>query len=495
MENKTDNTTVRFLSKSKYLRGRQCIKNLYLDRHHNDLRDEIGEAQQAIFSMGHTVGAYAQQLFPGGVDACNGDFRNIKGAVQQTKVLIENGTEVIYEAAFEYRGNICYLDILVKKEGKWFAYEVKGSTSVKKYYYDDTSFQYYVITNSGLPLDDISIIHVNSKYVRKGDIDIRALFSITTVHKEVITRQQEVARNIEEFGKVMNSTAIPDIQIGEHCSDPYNCDFQGHCWKTVPAYSIFNISNLGWKKKMELYHRGILEIKDVPDDFPLSDKQRFQVIAEKTGKGIIDKKAIRFFMEQLQYPLFYLDFETHGSPVPLYDNASPYEQIPFQYSLHIQRAKGAEPEHREFLGTPPEDPRPELIRQLVSELENEGSIIVYNQGFEVNKLKKMAGIYPQYAPAIDKIINRIVDLIVPFRSKSIYLPAMKGSYSIKEVLPALVPKLSYKELDISEGGMASRGYDQLFEITDAEKTEKIRKDLLAYCRLDTLGMVEIIGEF
>ena len=481
------------LSKSTYLRGMQCIKSLYFNKFHPELKDEIGDAQQAIFDKGHLIGEYAWKLFPGGRDASEGEPFEVEKSLQRTQELIEEGQEVIYEAAFEFEGVLCYMDILLKDGAGWKAYEVKGSTNIKNYHIDDTALQYYVITHSGIDLKDISVVCLNNRYVRQGEIEAEKLFKIESVLEKIGKKQKEVAENIQRFKDVLSSGSVPDMDIGPYCSDPYACDFRGHCWKHIPENTVFDINKLAGKKKFELYRQGILTFEDINrEKVPLNPNQHMQVDASLKGTITKNKTALLEFLNKLNYPLYFLDFETFQPAVPLYDQSRPYQQIPFQYSLHVQMAPGAEVRHYEFLADGDADPRIPFIQQLIKDLKEEGDIVVYNQAFENGRLKEIARDFPEFAEEIKKISPRIVDLMKPFRSKHYYLPQMQGSYSIKKVLPALVPGLNYDELEISEGGAASRGFEGLMYAKDPVEKEKLRNNLLEYCKLDTLAMVRIL---
>ncbi len=481
------------LSKSNYLKGDQCEKALFLHLNHPELKDEISEAQQALFNTGHNIGNLSQQLFPGGIDASRQDFFNFQAAVKYTSELIDQGQDVIYEAAFSVNNCLCYLDILVKKNGKWYAYEVKASTSVKDYHYKDSAFQYYVITNSGLPLEDISMVYLNNQYFRQGELELDKLFAITSVVEQAKAMQPVIKQKSKALLSLMNGKILPIVDIGPHCSDPFGCDFHGHCWKHVPEYSVFNISRLSGENKFDLYQKGILELKDIPLSYPLNTNQWLQVNADLNNTTIRNQPALDAFKSTLNYPIYFLDFETFQPPVPLYDNTKPYQILPFQYSLHIKRSAKAPLEHREYLGTPPEDPRPGFIEQLIKDLGSSGSIVVYNKGFEGGRLRALAMNYPENNEVIQAMLSRIVDLMEPFRKRDLYTPDMRGKYSIKNVLPALVPQLSYGDLNIQEGGMASLTYFSLYDDNDEQSVTKKRKGLIEYCKMDTLAMVEILG--
>lgn len=497
------------ISKSSFLKGLQCHKALHLKFYHPELADEISDMQQAIFQSGTDVGMLAQQLFPGGINPSPDLPKNYQKSIEDTRELIQKKQPVIYEAGFENDGLVCFMDILVFKNDKWHAFEVKSSTGIKEVNLWDTAFQYYVMTKCGLDIADISLVYINNQYVRQGEIDVQQLFVQESVLKNILPLQTSVIQQIATQQQMLINNNTPNIDIGEYCDKPYLCEFHGHCWQHIPDYSIFNIGNLRTTKKFELYHQGVVNITDIPANFPLNSNQWLQVNAEIHQKPLINKTAISDYLSKLEYPLYFLDFETFGTPVPLFDGARPYQQIPFQYSLHTQTTPDRTVEHKEFLADNKGDPRLPFIKQLISDLGEKGHIIVYNQGFESARLRELSvfllnshpgpatGGDPGSTPeaminAINHILTRITDLMLPFQQKWVYTPEMKGSYSIKHVLPALVPELSYKTLGIQEGGSASRAFIELYgDVSDGERTET-RKNLLEYCKMDTLAMVEIL---
>ncbi len=346
-----------------------------------------------------------------------------------------------------------------------------------------------------LTLKDISIVYINNQYVKNGDIDVQQLFAIESVYDRVQEVLPTIPDQIERLKQVIKQDSVPNIDIGPHCFDPYNCDFMGHCWQHIPEYSIFDISNLRANKKFELYENGILTFDQIdPDDNPLNGNQLLQVSSELNNTTHIDKENISGFLNALNYPLYFLDFETIASAVPIYDGSRPYQQLVFQYSLHIQREKGGEFEHLEYLAEagPDMDPRKGFVEQIIKDCGTVGDILVYNLGFEKGKLNDLITQYPHYENEISGIIARLKDLMIPFQKKWYYTPAMKGSYSIKAVLPALVPELSYQDLEISEGGTASNTFYQMVTGEFQGDIEQTRKDLLEYCKLDTYAMVKIL---
>jgi Domain of unknown function(DUF2779) len=490
------------LSKSSFIKGLQCEKHLYLYKYHYDEMDEFSEMQKAIFQRGTDVGVFAQKLFPNGMVATEGSPPNYKNGLKKTSDLIKQGGKIIYEAAFQFNDVLSIADIIVKYEDglsrrsaakpEWNVYEVKSSTSISETYLNDAALQYYVISNSGIEINNFSIIHINNQYIRKGELDINELFTIESVLEYILPLQDFVKVNVERLKKVISKKIMPEIDIGKHCHLPYTCSFFNYCRKHIPEDSIFDFSGMHLKKKYELYRDGIIKLDDVPDDYSLNKNNGIQLDVYKSGEPLIDKDAIENFLSDLNYPLFFMDFETFQPPVPLYDNSKAYQQIPFQYSIHLKEKKDGELKHFEFLAEPGEDPRVKFIEGLLKDTKGKGDIVVYNKAFEITRLKEISRDFPEYSDVIEKLILRIKDLMIPFQRKYYYAPEMIGSYSIKAVLPSLVPELSYDELKINEGGLASIAFESLQAETDLMIIAETREQLLEYCKLDTLAMVRIL---
>ena len=481
------------LSKSTYIAGLQCEKKLFLQKHRRDLIPPIAAAQQFVFDQGSRVGELAQQLFLGGVDATPESYYDFRPAIEQTRKWMEEGKTVIYEAAFQFDRVLAAVDILVRDGNGWKAFEVKSSTEVKEVHRNDAAIQYYIMTQLGIAIHDISIVYINNQYVREGEVDIQQLFVTESVLEDVLQRQAMIPAKVAELKAVLEGKQEPVVDIGPQCDDPYECDLKHYCWAHVPDYSVFNINRLGSVYKWELYKNGVLKVDDVPETFSLGQNQRMQVDAQKSGEVTIDHAEIKSFLNDLNYPLYFLDFETFSTSVPIIDGTRPYQQLVFQYSLHIQNEPSGELIHKEYLAIPSSgDYLPDLIQTMIADCSTSGDIIVYNQGFESGKIKDMASMYPRFEVGLNAMLDRIVDLMVPFQKRWYYTPMMKGSYSIKYVLPALVPELSYKTLDIQEGETASAVFSSMMTGLFAGDIEKTRRDLLEYCKLDTLAMVRIL---
>ncbi len=469
--------------------GCQCTKRLFLHKFNRGLRNPYDEKQQAIFDAGTSIGELSQKLFPYGVDASPPNLYSYHLSVAKTKALIDRGVDVIYEAAFQYEGVLCALDILVKNGNAWYAFEVKSKTSVKEQHVQDAALQYYVVKHCGLPIEDISIIYLNNQYVRHGELDVKKLFATESVLENVLTLQDYIENKVFELKALLSIRQEPVIDIGPHCVTPYECDFTNHCWAHMPKEnSVLSLARgVGWK----LLGEGYKHLDEIPNDYELGNTASMQLAHYRTGEVHIEKDEIERFLEPLVYPLYFFDFETIMPGIPEFDDSRPYQQIPFQFSLHVQRIRNGEVEHHAFLGDGINDPRLRLTEVMLKALGESGSIICYNMSFEKSRIRELAELYPEHATKLLAIHDRIFDLMIPFQKRWYYHPEFRGSYSIKVVLPVLVPELRYDALEIQEGGMASLVYAQLKkqkpEIADAQRLQ-----LLEYCKMDTLAMVRIL---
>jgi len=479
------------LSKSQYIRGLQCHKSLWLYKNKPELRDTPDHQTQSAFNTGYQIGDLAKQLFPDGTEI-EFDSSNFNGMIEKTKELIANGAEVIYEATFKEDGIFAMADILVKNGDTWDIYEVKASTKVKEYHINDTAIQWYALSKA-INLNRAYVIHVNNQYVRNGELNIKELFTIEDITDLVQDKQYEIELNLDEMEQMLKCD-MPDIDIGGQCSDPYSCDFRGHCWKHIPNPSVFNLYWMNGAKKFEMYYKGMITYDDIPSDFRLNDTQTLQINTAKTGKPYINKDIIKDFLETIVYPINFFDFETFQNAVPRFDRQRPYMQMPFQYSLHVLHVDGTL-EHKEFLGDENSDPRNALITQMLDDITPTGSIVAYNQSFEMSRIRELATFNQDRKDELLALNERFVDLIVPFRRRGYYHPNFNGSFSIKSVLPAMFPnddELDYKKLgSVQNGGDAMDTFANLHLLKDKSKLDKTKEDLLAYCRLDTLAMVRI----
>lgn len=484
------------LSKSLYKRGLQCTKSLWLKKHNKDVLSKPDESAQTIFETGDEVGELARELFPNGEEIVFNET-TFEEKINLTKQWIDKRVKNIYEATFNYDGMLIMVDILhINDDNSIEIYEVKSSTSVKDVYLDDASIQYYVLNGLGYDIKKTNIIHINNQYVRGDELEIDELFSIVNVSDEILELQSNIPINLKYFKQQLSKKSEPKIDIGSHCSSPYSCDAMDYCWKHIPDYSIFNISRLRMDKKLNLYQNGIIDFNHITNINDFTNNQQIQIESEQKNKTIVDKKAIKEFVDGLTYPIYHLDFETFQQAVPKWKGIIPFMQIPFQFSLHIEQQNG-DLAHKEFLGVEGIDPRYELAKRLVTDIPDDVTVLAYSMSFEKGVIRRLADMFDKFAIPLMKIHDNVQDLMIPFQKKHYYTPSMRGSYSIKYILPALVPDMAnaYEELDgVQNGSDAMHTYPRLANMEDKEEVARLREALLRYCELDTLAMVKVLSK-
>lgn len=484
------------LSKSLYTRGIQCSKSLWLKKYSSKVLTPPDATAQERFETGNIVGDLACALFPNGREVPYME-KNFAAMAELTREWMDEGLEYIYEATFIHDGIVVMVDVLRVTPDGVEIYEVKSSSEVKDIYLHDVSIQRYVIESLGHTVTNCYVVHIDTSYVRGDDLDLSTLFTIADVNEAVDALMNGIPAKLAEFeAHLADQENEPSIEIGKHCKKPYDCDAMYYCWKvqrSIPDYSVFNIFNLGSKNQIELYNQGIVRIEEIPDSYKMTPIQQQKVDNWKAKRTYIDRDAITEFLSTITYPIYHLDFETFQQAIPQWIGISPYQQIPFQYSLHIEHANG-ELEHREFLAPAGADPRYALAQQLIHDIPDNVTVLAYNMSFEKGVIEKLALSFPDLSERLKSIIPNIRDLMVPFQKGHYVTPSMNGSYSIKYVLPALVPEMAqaYKELDgVQNGGEAMNAYAGLATM-EKEEQERIRRSLLEYCKLDTLAMVNVL---
>jgi len=482
------------LSKSQYVKGAQCALNLWYYRNRKDLAAPVDTSQQAAFDGGNEIGEWAKQYFPGGVEV-KAEYFDVAGGIEATNAFIKSGHEVIFEATATHPGDGSYsrIDILQKTLGAegWDLIEVKGSTSVKDYHLDDMAFQYRVFTGAGYKINHCFMMLIDNQYVRQGEIDPRRLFRLEDITRVVLGKQADVERKAAEISGVLDTSDEPQIKIGAQCFKPFECGYVHHCWRNVPDYSIYNVYDA--KKAEEIVENlGSYEVSSLPAEILPGGVKSRDVSSYISGNVYVEAENIRQFLASLKYPLYYLDYETIGPAIPLFDGTKPFQTIPFQFSLHVQDDADAELRHFEFLHKEQTDPRPALIEALIRSCGNTGSIVTYNQAFEQGVNEALMRNYPEFADDIAAINARMVDLLVPFRKRWLYHPDQHGSASIKKVLPAFTD-LSYDGMGIGNGQDASMQYAMFVQgALSPEDQALLWQNLTAYCGLDTLAMKMLV---
>jgi len=494
------------LSKSLYTKGLQCEKALWLKKYSPEVLTPPSPQLQAVFKTGNEVGELACDLFPGGKEV---PFKgtSFKEKISLTQKWLDEGVQTIYEATFSFDDILVMVDILHQNEnGSFEMYEVKSSTwnegkSIDDIYklIHDISIQHYVLSNLGYDVSDTFITLLNTDYVRGSKIDLTGLFSSVKVTDEVLELNRSIPKNIERFRETLKDLKNePKIDIGYHCHNPYECDAQHYCWseqRQIPEYSVFDIFPFNKNaKSLQLYREGINAIENIPDNFKLSPTQEIKVDIWKYQKSIVNKEAIKDFVDSLRYPIYHFDFETLNQAIPKFEGLSSYEKYPFQYSIHIEHADGTL-EHKEFLAEPDKDPREEIARKITEDIPRDSFVMAYNIGFEKSVIKKLANQFPVYSDHLMSLYDNFVDLQTPFKNRDYLTPDMKGKSGLKTILPILVPEMekAYKDLDmVHEGGEAMDIYKKLADTKDLEMISRYKSALIEYCKLDTLAMVKIL---
>ncbi len=375
-----------------------------------------------------------------------------------------------------------------EKEECYDLYEIKSSTSIDKTDLYDIAFQ-SVVCRQNIPLRKLFLVHLNKEYRLYRELDLNALFTIEDVTDAAAEQITQVETGMQVAQAVLLQKTPEDI---EHCRKPESCPFPDLCHPNLPEHPIYEISRLSRKKALQLKGMGVRAILDIPTDFELSDAQQAFVDVIKSGQPSIDQEAIQEKLASLQYPLYFLDYETCNPAIPIFEGYKPNQHIVFQFSLHILPAPDAEVEHYEFLHTELNDPAPVLLEKLAQCIQPQGSVIVWNKGFECSRNNELTEIHPQYAGFLENLNNRVFDLMEIF-SKGLYIhPDFRGSASIKKVLPVLVPELTYDGMEIAKGDEASIAWWEMVQgkFSEEEKNE-IEVNLLKYCQLDTQAMLEI----
>lgn len=458
--------------------------------------EERSAFQEAILVQGTEVGKLARSLFPHGV-LIKADYTELNVAIEHTEIeLVNNGAPVIFEGAFIFDNVLVRVDILKRNDdGTFDLIEVKSNTSLKKEHLPDCAIQLYVLRNLGIQIRQVCIMYLNREYVRRGELDLSQLFIIQPINNKIKEELENVPKYLNEISLVLSKNKEPFWKIGSICNNPYPCEFKKYCWKDVNAKSIHFISRITDKQRQYLIDIDVNLIQDVPDNFKLSEPQKIQVGCEKSQEKFINYKLINEHLAQLQYPLYFLDFETYGYAIPKYEGTKPYQQLPFQYSLHVKQHPSSELEHYEFLFEEEENPSRALANHLIHHVGSIGSIVVYYASFEGSRIKEMAGEFLDLTLQLQLIHNRLWDLQIPFAKKWYCDPNFNGSASIKNVLPVLAPELSYSTLEIQKGDVAQLKYLELLNLPpENAEHNKIKRALLEYCCLDTFAMVHILRD-
>ena len=480
------------LSKSRFMAGIQCEKRLFMECYHRDLADPVDANQQAVFDSGTDVGVLARQLCPDGI-LIDVDFMHFPQALSFTKAALGKKIQVpLFEAAFQFDDVRTRVDIL-KPTGKnnFSLTEVKSSSSLKEEYVLDAAIQYYILIGAGINVTMVCLAHLNKEYVYPGgEYDLTRLFATDDITSEVEALQPEIENSLKSMRACLAESNIPLIKAGKQCTKPYRCSFYGYCHQNEPANHISQLPRITEKLLQRLEEMGVNDILEIPADFSELNEIQQRVRDCVVNDTLYLDKEIKNELNKLVYPVHFLDFETFNPALPIYLGTRPYEVIPFQWSDHILDKDGTL-HHEEFLHDGAGDPRPAFAESLIKTLGKTGSIVVYS-GYEAGRIKALAEALPHFSDKLLAIIPRVFDLLPRVRNYC-YHPEFHGSFSIKSVLPALVTGMSYKDLEINEGGLASLAYLEIISPkTTLDECNELRTNLLKYCERDTEAMVRLV---
>jgi hypothetical protein len=484
------------ITKTMFMSGVQCTLKLWHEQH-ADSREPPSESTLRAMAEGNEVGALARAQYPGGVFIAE---TNYEAAAAATREAYENGASVIYEAAFLVDDMYAKVDILhIDEEGNATIIEVKATTSVKPEHLPDVGFQWHVVVASGINVTNVYLMILDDTKLCPSD----NYFKLEDVAEKAQIWKDAAQSKSVALMKTANQATQPTQQIGSHCNTPYDCQFTDKCWAHVPdENSIFTIPFLRGRKKQDLIDAGIFHINHLPTEFEATAAQQVWIDVATSGKPIVNIAGIKDELSQLEYPLAHFDFETMAYAIPRFAGMKPYQQFPFQFSLHVQRKNG-KITHQEYLHVTRDDPRKHIAEAMLASIPDGGHIITWNKHFESGRIMEMAAWLESTgeiskANQMRKFNDRLWDLAEIFRIKGtgevLWLhPDMQGRYSIKYVLPVIAPHLSYKGMKVAKGDEAMNAWAKLIMLPDgsAEKQE-LTSALLAYCKQDTYAMVVIL---
>lgn len=481
------------LTKSRFTAGAQCSLRLYNDVYHRDLATPYSDTRQALLDRGTQIGELARDLYPGGVLIARHPWERL-AALEDTRRLLEDASvAVIYEAAIEHRGVFVRVDILVRNPDGWDLFEVKGSTKPEKEPFQlDVAIQLWVLEGAGIDVRRAGVLGLDRDYVYPGgEYDLQALFRFADLTDPCREMQGQISLQVAGFHQVLASERPPAIPIGDHCFKPYECPYYAHCTRDLEFTRdpIDDLYRLSATRRAALDDLGVRSIRDIPADFDLTATQQLMRQAVVTGEPWRSPELGRILSEP-QEPMHFLDFEAWQPALPAYPGMRPFQSIPFQYSLHLVGADGVL-KHLEFLHPDRTDPRRPLAESLLSAIGKTGSIVVYSE-YEKRTLEALARDLPDLSKPLLALVARLWDLL-PVIQKHFYHPGFRGSFSIKQVLPALVPGEDWLMLEISGGDLAGLAYEQgLYADTPILRDRKFHA-LKEYCRQDTMAMVQLLG--
>lgn len=481
------------LTKSNFIKFLECSCQLWLVKQRPDLLPPIDAALQRIFDEGNKVDVFARKLFPDGVEI--GGF-NESGA-RNTKKVIEDGATALFQPTFIGDGITCRSDILVKNGNAWDIHEVKSSTTVKEDHVFDLAFQRTCLEDSGIEVGKTFLVHINNQFVKDGEIDPQQILTTEDITEQVMDALPLARKEIARAKKTLALTEQAGLELLKSCSSPDSCEFLPLYIGTIPHEAIYSIAESLPKKQLKAFlERGLLKPEQVPPDI-LESLGQLELPTESKKPAVeINKISIARELGELQYPLYFLDYETYFPAIPVFDGYRPYQQMVFQYSVHILRTPKGKLEQVSYIHETFNDPAKALTEALVRDIGPTGSVIVWNERFEASRNEELGEMLPKHAKALRSINERMYDLMQIVKSGLYVDSRFEESASLKKVLPVMAPELSYKDLVIQEGQTASASWGELTDpATPSKRKKDLKRDMLAYCERDTLAMVVLYQKF
>lgn len=429
---------------------------------------------------GRRVGKRARQQFGRG-QLIEGRFG--EGVLKDTSKVIRGASGPLFEPAFERNGIRTRVDILRRRGKGWVVTEVKASTRVKTQMYKDLAYQKYLLEQCGLNVVGCELMHLNPDHTRGSS---EPLFRISDLTADIAPHVQEVQQQAPWLRDVLQSSKPPAARLERQCK---SCDYLDKCWPDLPTQSVFTLPRLHWRNVDALLEKGLMALDEVETSDRLKPMHHAYIGAVRNQEAHVDRQTIHSMLSELRHPIHFLDFETIDYAIPKYEGTGPWQQIPFQYSLHILRRNG-KLEHTEYLHEGVREPRRSLAEHLVDAMEKNGSVVVYYAPFERGRLEELAEALPDLVSQLRDIIDRLWDQHEIFTEGAYLHPMQKGSTSIKNVVPTLAPEWTHDDLGVQDGAAAQVAYESYFD-ADASERNRLRDQMLAYCKRDTRAMVEI----
>jgi hypothetical protein len=470
-----------YITKQDFIRFTRCPKAFQFATSGPMPRNNVSDLNLFLAKQGREVGELGRELFSTNNSVLISSS-SLASAAEESSISLRQG-KTIFEGVFIYENYITRPDVYCPADS--VLTEFKAVNAIDNEHLLDVAFQAFILWQNGIPLKKIQIGHLNRNYVYKKNLSLGELFTFINVTKEVEQLQSQVQKTLNQMQK---DRSFSDVKIGKPCEQNGGCPYKDLCWVNLSKDSVLDLRRDINGKKFELHSTGIKKLKDIPEYVSLTKHQLMQRQAEIQDAPVIDESFIKRTLGELEFPLYFLDFETIAYGIPRFENTSPYQQIPFQASIHEWRTKNSKLKHHSFLHEDATDPRPRLIEFLLAHLGDVGSIITYHASFEIGRLYDLVKEFPAHEDKLIKLIQRCWDL-EPIFEKGYVHKDFKGSTSIKKVLPILCPELSYQDLKIQSGGTASVMFDKIRDpLISDESKKQIQCDLKFYCERDTFAM-------